>query len=329
VGIDQRTFARRALSAVMVLATTGLLAHAQSPRTVRDGVFTAAQAERGRAVYAARCASCHGDALQGVSGPPLVGDAFVSRWQSDSLGALLTKISKTMPADAPGELTPQQSADVLAHILKSGGFPAGTRELAGTLEAANQIGWPPVSGAGAQAAPPAVSAHVYPPVGNVAQLMRGIFFPNSNLIFTVQTHDPGEKPAPQSSDAQANGFSWATWGAGIYTGWQVVDNAAVALADASPLLLTPGLRCENGRLAPVTDPDWIKFTERMIDVAKQTYKASQTRNQEAVSDATGDLSDACAACHQAYRDVRVPGRRPDPTSPAGNGARCMQRSTAK
>jgi len=155
--------------------------------------------------------------------------------------------------------------------------------------------------------------------------MRGIFFPNSNLIFTVQTHDPGEpapKPDPNQA-AQSGGFSWVDWG--ICGGWQLVDNAAIALADVSPLLLTPGLRCENGRAAPVTDADWIKFTEQMIAVARQTYRVSQTRNQEAVSDATGDLADACAACHQAYRDVRTGGRAPDPTDPSNKANRCMHR----
>ena len=101
----------------------------------------------------------------------------------------------------------------------------------------------------------------------MAQLMRGIFFPNSNLIFTVQTRDPGA-PAPPPSANQTGGFSFVDWGAGIYGGWELVDNAALALADAAPLMLAPGIRCENGRLAPVTDPDWIKFTEQMIAVAQ-------------------------------------------------------------
>jgi hypothetical protein len=169
---------------------------------------------------------------------------------------------------------------------------------------------------------------VYPPVGNMAQLMRGIFFPNSNLIFTVQTHDPAVKPTPppaQPGGTQPTGFSWMDWGAGIYGGWEMVDNAAVALADASPLMLAPGIRCENGRAAPVTDPDWIKFTEQMIDVARRTYKASQSRSQDAVSELTGDLSDACAACHQAYRDVRGRGQVFDPNDPSNKANRCMSR----
>jgi mono/diheme cytochrome c family protein len=307
-----------------LIAATPLLTQAQAARTVQDGVFNDAQAARGATVYAARCASCHGPGLAGSQAPPLVGDLFVGAWQGEPLTALISKVRNTMPADAPGQLTAPQAADVVAHLLKSGGFPSGASELGTTDVATNGIGWPArprghVSPAVAGAAP-AVT-----PIGNVAQLMRGIFFPNSNLIFTVQTHDPGEPPPPPAPGAQANGFSWVDWGAGIYGGWQLVDNAAIALADVSPLMLAPGLRCENGRAAPITDPDWIKFTERMITVAKQTYRASQSRSQEAVSDATGDLSDACAACHQAYREVRTPGRAANPGDPSNNAARCMSR----
>ena len=159
----------------------------------------------------------------------------------------------------------------------------------------------------------------------MAQLMRGIFFPNSNLIFTVQTRDPAEPVKAATGDTPATGFSFVDWGAGIYGGWQLVDNAAIALADASPLMQTPGIRCENGRLAPVTDADWIKFTEDMIAVARKTYQASQSRSQDAVSEATGDLSDACAACHQAYREVRPIGATPDPTDPSNKASRCQPR----
>jgi hypothetical protein len=74
-------------------------------------------------------------------------------------------------------------------------------------------------------------------------------------------------------------------------------------------MLVPGLRCQNGREAPIADREWIRYTEEMIAVSRKLYALSQTRNQEAVSDATGDLSDACANCHRAYRDVFPPGGR--------------------
>jgi cytochrome c556 len=105
----------------------------------------------------------------------------------------------------------------------------------------------------------------------------------------------------------------------------VIENAAAAIADASPWMLTPGLRCENGRAAPVTEPDWIRFTEQMVSVAKRGYRLSQMKNQEAVSEWTGDLSDACAACHGTYRDVGGRGRGGDPLAAGTNPARCTHR----
>ena len=303
------------------LASATAMPRAQAARTVQDGVYTDAQAARGQALYVKQCASCHGDTLKGAQAPPLVGEAFVAVWQTMPLADLVSKVRNTMPADAPGQLTPVQSTDIVAHLLKAGGFPAGRAELASAEPALSQIGWPQRP-APAQAAG---SAKAYPPLGNMAQLMRGVFFPNSNLIFTVQTRDPAA-PAPKPTpEQQKQGFSVFDWGQGIYGGWEMIDNAAIAIADASPLMLMPGIRCENGRMAPINDPDWIKFTEQMIAVARKTYKASQSRSQDAVSEATGDLSDACAACHQAYREVRTRGQALDPTDPSNKANRCMSR----
>jgi S-disulfanyl-L-cysteine oxidoreductase SoxD len=312
------------LAAAWLVACAVTLGHAQAARTVRDGVFTAVQAARGQAIYEKQCATCHGGALEGMQGPPLVGNAFVSIWARQPLSELANKIRFTMPADAAGTLTPQQSTELVAHVLAKGGFPAGGTELAADAAALGRITWP--AGLVAQAGVPSLTgARAYPPLGNMAQLMRGIFFTNSNLVFTVQTRDPAAPAPPPSADSQAAGFSFVDWGMGIYKGWELIDNAALALADASPLMLAPGIRCENGRAAPVTDADWIRLTEEMIAVARRTYKVVQTRNQEAVAEATGDLSDACANCHRAYRDLPGRGRGTDPTDPSNKAARCQPR----
>jgi mono/diheme cytochrome c family protein len=314
---------RQAVIAAALIVWVTAITHAQGARTVRDGVYTDAQAARGQAIYQKQCASCHGAKLEGLQGPPLIADVFVSHWHTQPLSDLAGKIRNTMPAGATGTLTPQQSVDLVAFILKSGGFPAGKTDLAADEATLGTITWP----AGLVAAASPGQARVYPPLGNMAQLMRGIFFPNSNLIFTVQTRDPGAPGKPTADNPNA-GFSFVDWGAGIYGGWELVDNAALALADASPLMLAPGIRCENGRLAPVTDPEWIKFTEDLIAIARRTYRLSQTRNQEAVAEATGDLSDACAACHGVYRESRGRGgRAPDPTDPSNKANRCMARSS--
>ncbi len=234
--------------------------------------LSAQDATRGGALYKQQCSSCHGDALQGRSGPPLAGGDFRSRWPAADL---IDKIKNTMPLDNPGKLTGGQAADLSAYIQQ------------------------------ANAATPAVAAaptSEFAPTGNLNQLMRGIMFPNSNILFTVQTHDPAEKKKAGNAATADGGFNWSMWGSDLYPGWDIVDYAAIALADSAPLLLTPGRRCENGKPVPVNDPDWIRFTKEMSDVGKAAYRASQTRDQQKVSDITGDVADACLHCHQVFRD---------------------------
>jgi len=305
--------------AALLLFTLVVGTQAQAPpRSVQAGVFTDAQSARGAGLYMKQCAGCHGPALAGAQGPALTGEPFIARWRAEPLSAIMTKIRFTMPPETTVPLTSEQTVDLVAHILKTNGFPAGTTELASSEVTNSTISWPGTRPAGStRVTSPA-------PVGNLAQLMRGIFFPSSNLIFTVQTRDPGA-PAPPPPPATPGSFSVFEWGQGIYTGWPVIENAAVSIADASLLMLAPGLRCENGRLAPVTEPDWIRFTEQMIAVAARTNRLAQARNQELVSEATGDLSDACAACHQVYRDVGGRGRGGAPGAPGANAARCTHR----
>ena len=140
---------------------------------------------------------------------------------------------------------------------------------------------------------------------NMLQLMRGIFFPAANMLFNVQTHDPALKKPDNSPNPKV--FDWVQWGSNLYGGWEDVDYAAAALAEATPLLLTPGRTCANGKPVPVERADWIKYTKEMLDVARKSYTAAKARNQEAVSDLTGDMSDACLACHRVFRDRRPPG----------------------
>lgn len=307
----------------LVVAIASVSVRAQAPPTVQDGVYSDAQATRGQTLYSQRCAACHGPALQGAQAPQLTGDAFVRKFRLEPLSALFIKIRYTMPPNAAvaAQLTPQQGADLVAHVLKANGLPAGKTDFAAADATNSRVAWPAAPGNDA----PAAAAARFAPTGTLNQLMRGVFFPNSNLLFTVQTRDPAAPVPPPDPAAKGAGFSVFEWGQGIYTGWPVIENAAAALADASPWMLTPGLRCENGRTAPVTEPDWIRFTEQMVSVAKRGYRLAQTRNQEAVSEWTGDLSDACAACHGVYRDVGGRGRGANPLAPGLNPARCTHR----
>jgi mono/diheme cytochrome c family protein len=300
----------------LLLCMLGLTLQAQQPRTANDGVYADAQATRGRALYQERCAMCHGVTLGGGLAPPLAGSAFIQAWGAQPLWDLASKIRNTMPANDPGKLTPPQAADLVAYLLQAGKFPSGRTEL-GADEAALK----PIVLSGPQASAP-VASHgpAFPAAGSLQQLMIGILFPSSNIIFNVQTNDPGAPIKPgEVGKGATTAFSWVDWGAGIYKGWQIVDYAAIALAESAPLLLTPGRRCENGRPVPVDRPDWIKFTQGLAEAGRVAYKASQTRSQEAVSDASNDVADACLACHTVYRDK--PGGTP--ADPSNKAARCL------
>jgi mono/diheme cytochrome c family protein len=310
------------ISCALVAILSSTLFAVQAPN-VAQGVYSDAQAKRGQSTYQAKCASCHGGTLAGGNGPALAGADFLSVWGTGSLFELASKIRNTMPQTEPGTLTPEQTADVVAFVLQSNKLPAGRAELRDDEASLKQIVWPARNGPQARPATAATQGPSFPPVGNLAQVMRGILFPSSNIIFTVQTVDPGAKPAPGANAGKSEtGFNWMLWGADIYKGWDLVDYAAVSLAESAPLMLTPGRRCENGRPVPVNDPEWIKFTQELADVGKAAYKASQSRNQEAVSDISNDVADACLHCHQVYRDRRA--RDSNAGDLANKAGRCVK-----
>jgi mono/diheme cytochrome c family protein len=114
---------------------------AKTNATVLAGVYTAAQAQRGKAVYLQSCAAgCHMENLKG-NGPAvdLVGKGFVARWKGVALSDLFKKIHDTMPVDNPGSLAPGDYAAVTAYLLAENGYPAGTSALAENPAAMNAI----------------------------------------------------------------------------------------------------------------------------------------------------------------------------------------------
>ena len=115
---------------VTVMLGTLAGAAAQSAKTAKDGIYTDAQAERGKKSYLMACASCHQEGLQGADlAPPLKGDDFLLPWSSQTLNDLYQKVATTMPADSPGSLRSQTNADIVAYMLQVNKFPAGSDEL--------------------------------------------------------------------------------------------------------------------------------------------------------------------------------------------------------
>lgn len=113
--------------------------------SVRDGIYTVGQAERGRVLYDDRCAVCHGAIRQFVPEmAALLGDHnFRNAWRGRSLGEMFGYIRETMPQDAPGTLTAAQTAEIVAHILRGNRLPAGQTALPEDEEALNAIPFDP------------------------------------------------------------------------------------------------------------------------------------------------------------------------------------------
>jgi S-disulfanyl-L-cysteine oxidoreductase SoxD len=111
-------------------AEPGAQATSAPSRTVWNGIYSTAQAARGKEQFDGHCIACHGEDLSGTDeGPGLTGDIFLNHWLEDNLDALFTKIETRMPANAPNSLTGAAYADLLAYLLESNGFPAGAGEL--------------------------------------------------------------------------------------------------------------------------------------------------------------------------------------------------------
>lgn len=153
------------LGVCLYLASAAGIVARQAPAgdarsSVWDGIFTDAQAERGRGFFAEHCASCHGGDLRGGESKALVDRRFWSDWQETTVDYLFTQISRNMPFSDDGSLAGKLPrgvyVDIVAHILKSNGFPAGQREL--TAESA--VGVAIVHKDGARDLPADALAHV-------------------------------------------------------------------------------------------------------------------------------------------------------------------------
>jgi hypothetical protein len=134
--------------------------------------------------------------------------------------------------------------------------------------------------------------------GTLLQIMRGVMFPESNVVFAGQndvSKIPQTKQAEISTDLLTSAFG----------GWQAVENSALGLAESSNLLVVPGRTCANGKPVPVGDAAWVKYVNGMRDAAMNAYKAAQAKSTDDMVDAAGEVSEACMACHNTYRSNRA------------------------
>src|SRR3954471_315298 len=128
---------------LIVSASAARPAAQQAPageKKVWDGVFTAAQAARGKEPFERSCARCHNIELAGSQrGPALKGNVFWSKYDNENLSSLFMFIRDTMPQDGPSLVTDEIKADVLAYIMSVNGMPAGSSELKADIRALEEI----------------------------------------------------------------------------------------------------------------------------------------------------------------------------------------------
>jgi len=92
--------------------------------------FTRAQADAGAALYESTCSVCHGANLDdGGLGNPLKGPGFMQTYGGRSAAVLYDLTRQTMPQVAPGSLSPQQYAEVVAFILRENSIVPGETPL--------------------------------------------------------------------------------------------------------------------------------------------------------------------------------------------------------
>jgi cytochrome c5 len=116
-------------------------------KSVWSGVYTTAQAERGKAVFEKTCIRCHAANLEGVLDATILGDfaprfpikgaPFMDRWREDNVHSLVTFIQGGMPprTDPTNPVTPltrEAVQDVVAYLFQANGFPPGNEELGAT-----------------------------------------------------------------------------------------------------------------------------------------------------------------------------------------------------
>ena len=98
-------------------------------RTIRDGVFTTAQASLGQELFEANCARCHGEDLLGANARPLAGDAFIRDWGGLTLDQFYERV-RNMPPGAPSSLADTDYLHIITYVLQVNEFPPGVEELA-------------------------------------------------------------------------------------------------------------------------------------------------------------------------------------------------------
>ena len=106
-----------------------IAAHTQ--RQTVPGPFTTAQADAGRRLYLAHCASCHLPNLAGRNeAAELAGSNFIRAWERRTTSDLLIYIRTAMPPGNRGNLGDDNYLKLVAFLLLANGAEVSNQELA-------------------------------------------------------------------------------------------------------------------------------------------------------------------------------------------------------
>jgi hypothetical protein len=129
----------------------------------------------------------------------------------------------------------------------------------------------------------------------VQQLMRGILFPNSNVVFAAQGTDPETIKKAADPSTSPNPLE------STYGGWEAVANSGFVLTEVGRLLEVPRA-CSNGKAAPIQSATWKKGLAELRAAGLATVKAAEAKSQDGILDASDKITNACATCHDKYRE---------------------------
>jgi len=194
--------------------------------------------------------------------------------------------------------------------MRKTGVVAGVAVIAGVVAMAVVQAQAPAKPAAPKPAASAPAAARYRTHGNLNQVMRGILFPNSNVVFAAQSEDFAKIAQDKDPSLATDPLK------GVYNSWTAVEDSGYALAEAANLLMIPGRVCSNGKPAPVANADWAKFVAGLRAAGMEAVKAAKAKNQDAMLDVSDKMTTACAACHDVYREKT--------DAQGGVGARCTK-----
>jgi len=215
---DARATVLRGSVLCVLLSISLSVGNARSVQTGEQASFTDAQAARGARLADRHCGSCH-DPRRGGTALPLSGERFLQKWATAGRTADdLFYIARTsMPFGAPNSLSAQEYVDIVAHLLRENGYPAGGSELKPVTDALSRIRLERLAAAGA-------AGGGRPPTS--ASVPGGTTTPAAPGAATAQKPTSGGPTQAELNRADGDRANWMLPNHG-YSGQRFVDSVRI------------------------------------------------------------------------------------------------------